>query len=96
MKNKHIIIKPADKGSAIVILGRDQYICEAKRQLNNEIYYKKLEKPIYLQTIPEIHAIIDTLKKKKFINEKQQDYSKGDKEPRIRRFYILPKIHKEP
>lgn len=94
--NKHIVIKPADKGSAVVIMGRDQYVFEVQRQLNDKTYYKKLKEPIYLKTVPTVHAIIDTLKNKGFINSKQRQYLKGDKEPRERRFYILPKIHKDP
>lgn len=97
LKNtKHIVIKPADKGSAVVILSRDQYIFEAERQLNDVIYYKKLDKPIYLDTIDTVKQIVDTLKEKKFINSKQRKYLIGEVEPRERRFYILPKIHKDP
>lgn len=48
MGNKTIVIKPADKGSAVVILSREQYITEVKRQLSDSIYYKKLKEPIYL------------------------------------------------
>lgn len=93
---KHIIIKPADKGSAVVILDREQYIFEVQRQLNDVIYYKKLDKPIYIETIPMVDKILKTLKKKKFINAKQVEYLKGDLQPRERRFYVLPKIHKDP
>lgn len=96
MQNKHIVIKPADKGSAIVILGRDQYILEATRQLNDKTYYVKLSEPIFLQTVPIVHQIIDTLHKKKYISAKQKQYLKGECEPRARRFYLLPKIHKDP
>lgn len=94
--NKHIVIKPADKGSAVVIMGRDQYIFEVQRQLNDKVYYRKLTEPIYLKTVPVVHSIIKSLKEKKFINGKQEKYLKGDREPRERKFYILPKIHKEP
>lgn len=96
MHKKHIVIKPADKGSAVVILGRDQYITEAQRQLDNKTYYKKLEAPIFHQTIPVVHEIIDKLHKQKYINAKQKRYLKGDTQPRPRQFYILPKIHKDP
>lgn len=93
---KHIVIKPADKGSAVVILSREQYIFEVERQLNDTEYYKKLEKPIFMDTIPMVTQILDTLRKKKYINAKQRKYLLGDFEPRERRFYILPKIHKDP
>lgn len=94
--NKQIIIKPADKGSAVVIMGREQYIYEVERQLNDTTYYKKLLKPIYLETVPLIHGILERLKNKKFINWKQRRYLAGNKQPRPRLFYILPKIHKDP
>lgn len=97
LKNtKHIVIKPADKGSAVVILSREQYVFEVERQLNDTVYYKKLDKPIYMDTIPMVVRIADQLKKKKFINVKQKQYLIGNLQPRERRFYILPKIHKAP
>lgn len=96
MRNRHIVIKPADKGSAVVILSRDQYIMEVNRQLNDKIYYRKLKEPIYLQTIPLVNDILNKLHKNKFISAKQKTYLKGSKQPRPRRFYILPKIHKDP
>ena len=40
--NKSIVIKPADKGGAIVILNRTDYITEGERHLNDNITYKKL------------------------------------------------------
>lgn len=95
-RNKNIIIKPADKGSTVVILGRDQYIFEVERQLNDVNYYKKLEKPMYPDTVPMVISILDELLKKKFINKKQRTYLAGDLQPRERKFYILPKIHKDP
>lgn len=95
-KAKHIVIKPADKGSAIVILDREQYIFEVQRQLQDTTYYKKLDGPIYLDTIPMVTKIITSLKDKKFINAKQHKYLLGDPHPRERLFYILPKIHKDP
>lgn len=95
-KAKHIVIKPADKGSAVVLMDREQYVLEAQRQLNDPTYYKKLENPIYMETIPMIQDILLNLKKKKVINAKQLQYLQGDLQPRERRFYILPKIHKNP
>lgn len=91
---KHLVIKAADKGSAIVVMSREQYKFEVERQLNDTKYYKKLDKPLYRETIPMVTEIINKLKKEKYLNEKQRQYLIGNVEPRERRFYILPKIHK--
>lgn len=93
---KHIVIKAADKGSAVVVLSREQYIFEVERQLNDTEYYKKLDRPIFWDTVPMVAEILDKLQKKKFITAKQKKYLLGNLEPRERRFYILPKIHKSP
>lgn len=95
-KDKNIILKPADKGSAIVIQDREQYLWEGYRQLRDTKYYKQLKELIYTETIPMVDKILRTLTDKKFINNKQFIYLKGNPEPRARIFYMLPKIHKEP
>lgn len=42
-KDTTIIIKPADKGGAICIMNRDDYVKEIYGQLANTIFYEKLE-----------------------------------------------------
>lgn len=93
--NKHIVIKPADKGNAIVILDREQYLWEGLRQLNNPEHYTKLSQPIYPHTGEEVKIILDNMVKDGFINKKQRQYLLGSDTPRPRRFYLLPKIHKD-
>lgn len=95
-RRKDIVIKPADKGNAIVILDREQYIYEATRQLNNTEYYKSLLNPIYPDTIKMIREIVNDLCANRHITYKQKQYFMGIQNPRIRQFYLLPKIHKEP
>ena len=95
-KNRNIVIKPADKGSAVVIMDKSQYIWEGYRQLLDPAYYKKLDSPIYPQTIFLIEKILLRLFENKFINIKQLEYLRGNQEPRSRIFYLLPKIHKPP
>ena len=36
-KNSNVVLKPADKGSKIVMLDKTQYLIEAKRQLSQNI-----------------------------------------------------------
>ncbi len=93
--NKDIIIKPADKGSATVLMNRTSYIKEAERQLNNEKYYKKLTEPIYHHNVKKIHTVLNDLYKKKYISKDQLSYLSGPSDYRARTFYLLPKIHKK-
>ena len=94
--NKHIIIKPADKGSKIVIMDRHQYILECNRQLNNRQHYRKINHNIQLQTQTQLRHILDDLRRLNFITDRQRQYLYGPDNPRPRRFYLLPKIHKDP
>ena len=93
--DKHIVLKPADKGNAVVIMDRDQYIWEGERQLNNKDHYVKLQEPIYLNTVKEVQNILDELVDEKYLNKKQRQYLTGNCTPRPRLFYLLPKIHKD-
>ena len=57
-QNPNIIIKPADKGGAIVIQDKQKYIEECLRQLNNKEHYKKLH---YNPTTEYNNKILKTL-----------------------------------
>ena len=91
--NKDIIIKPADKGGATVILNTGDYITEAMRQLNNEEYYKRVEEDLTLQHEQLINQLISDL-----INNGDLDMDTGQllrpANSRTPIFYMLPKIHK--
>ena len=45
-QNKDIIIKPTDKGAAIVAMDKTDYVGEVERQLANQVHYKRLEEPV--------------------------------------------------
>jgi len=92
--NPHIIIKPADKGSKIVILDKHQYMYEANRQLSNTKHYKPIENSIQPQT--QLRTIIKRLYDQHYITAKQRDFLYGTDTPRPRLFYLLLKVHKEP
>jgi hypothetical protein len=38
----YIVIKPADKGGAVVVWRRDLYLAEAERQLSNPSFYRPI------------------------------------------------------
>lgn len=93
--NPDIIIKPADKGSATVIMNKSDYINEGYRQLNDVRYYKQIPNHIYLETAEKVTDILYDLCKKQVISHKQYMYLKPPEVPRPRQFYMLPKIHKK-
>ena len=59
--NTDIIIKPADKGGATVIMNTKDYVKEAKRQLDNEVYYKRVERDFTLEHERLINQCVDKL-----------------------------------
>ena len=79
-----------------MLLDREQYLWEGYRQLNDTRCYAKLDRPVYVDTVPIVAQIVDSLLRRKFITHKQRDYLVGESEPRPRLFYMLPKIHKDP
>jgi hypothetical protein len=60
-RNPSIVFKPADKGSATVIVSKKNYIAEAERQLSNQKHYAKLDTPVYPQAAVRISATLDKL-----------------------------------
>lgn len=91
--NRDIIIKPADKGRATVILNTTNYLQEAKCQLDNDTYYKRIEEDCTSVHEQTINLCIDYLMKN---GEIQHDVAKLLKPAQSRTpiFYMLPKIHK--
>ena len=94
IRARGLVIKPADKGSAVVLMDQSDYVSEALRQLNDKEYYITLPEPMYPQTAEIIKEELTELWNNKNINKKQYTYLIGDSPPRARYFYLLPKIHK--
>ena len=93
-KNDNIVIKPADKGGATVLMNKSAYLTEAYRQLGNVNYYTKLDEPIYKNNISKINDILQKMFGDGFITNKQLEFLRATDADRARVFYLLPKIHK--
>jgi len=92
-KNLDIIIKPADKGSAVVVMNRKDYIAEGYKQLSDTNFYKKIDKDLTAQHMQEVQAYIT----KMYLNGDISDsvsYYLTDRECKTAKLYLLPKIHK--
>ena len=88
-----IVIKPADKGKATVIMDTEIYKAECFRQLNNPKFYKQLPKDITHQVEDRIRIHLKRLLIYDEIEEDTYNYLVPHRS-RPARFYILPKIYK--
>ena len=89
--NRQIIIKEADKGSAIVILDRTFYQNSCENTLSDVNYYKKLtNNPENIFRREYLNLI--TQNSPQFTSKKSKYLTKFEIKPS--NFYALPKIHK--
>ena len=65
------IIKPADKGSTVVVLSRQDYIHEANRPLNNTTYYQQLTAEPTPQHTSEVTNFMSSVFTRGLINKKK-------------------------
>ena len=91
--NKDIIIKKADKGSAVVIQNRTDYIQEGLRQLNDKNFYRQVDFDLTDKHSDLVRTKVNDMLNSGEISPKCANYLVIDN-PRTANFYLLPKIHK--
>ena len=91
--NSEIVIKPADKGSAVVVMNRCDYLAEGYRQLSDRKFYQQLESNPTDDYRKEINSVIDSMYARGEIDTSVHNYLYSH-ECRTSVFYLLPKIHK--
>ena len=91
--NENIVIKKADKGSAVVVQNRSDYINEGLRQLNDRKFYRLQEENLTLAHHTLIKERVNKMLNSKEISPKTAEYLILET-PRTPNFYLLPKIHK--
>ena len=70
VSNRQIIIKPADKGSNVVILNTNDYIHEAFRQLSDTNFYQTLDTDLTPKINTDISQTLLTMRNNKEIDKK--------------------------
>ena len=91
--NLDIVIKGADKGGAVVIQNRVDYINEGIRQLNEQAFYKPKDNDLTEYHNTEVTKAINRLRSNGEITSSlERKLITG--EPRTPEIYFLPKIHK--
>ena len=88
-----VIIKPADKGSAVVIMDRQKYIDEAHSQLNNRTNYICLDSDPTGTFSQQIEQVLNDMRSRDQLSKKAHKFL-SPIDCRTARFYLLPKIHK--
>lgn len=92
-KIKKVVIRPADKGGAIVVLSKDYYNTELANQLGDINTYIKLQGNPTKEYKSELHELIQRGKMKNILSEKEEKYLIPDI-CRVPIIYTVPKIHK--
>jgi hypothetical protein len=91
--NNQIVIKPVDKGGAVCVMDRDEYLKEGYRQLSDTNFYQKVDHDLTPTHTRQINDFID-----KMLTDGEIDISVYNylvqKEYRTPNLYLLPKIHK--
>ncbi|CAJ0922657.1 unnamed protein product [Ranitomeya imitator] len=91
--NTSIIVKPADKGGAIVVMNRTQYMSEIYRQLADTNTYDVISRHPVTAISQKIKTVIDTYLTRHTIDQKTASFLTNP-HPVTPVFYVLPKVHK--
>ena len=95
--DRNVIIKSADKGSAVVIWNQNDYLKETKKQLSDKSTYLKtkvIEKDL-VDLVGQSNKMFENLQRKSVIQEREKNYFKFNlkKSTNLGKLYLLPKIH---
>jgi len=93
LKSNNTVIKPADKGGAVVICDGALYRAEGLRQLPYPAYYREIQHFDVSGICDNINKIISQLLCKGLMSEKQEAFLRTSPS-KPRPFYLLPKVHK--
>ena len=88
-----IILKEADKGSAVVVWDRDDYSREANNQLSDKDVYQEVKGDADDPLMKVIKSVLRRIRNRGGISGETLDYFLVNN-PKLGRFQLLPKIHK--
>ncbi|KAM4034776.1 uncharacterized protein ACNLHF_021466 [Anomaloglossus baeobatrachus] len=91
--NTEMMVKPADKGGAIVVMNQSQYLNEVKRQLADHTTYVTISRDPCSSIRDKIETTLSHYLTLKTIDNKTRSFLTNI-HPITPVFYVLPKIHK--
>ena len=96
--DRSVVIKPADKGSAVVVWDRNDYLKEAERQLCDEKTYEEIRitEKDQVELVEKSNNLFSNLKRTNVITENENNYFRFNfkKATNLGKLYLLHKIHK--
>ena len=90
-----LTIAPADKGGQWVLLSSHNYTAEAEKQLHNTDRYRQTSEKMDLHTKQRLTILLQRLRSTGFISGREMKALLPPQPYQQRRFFALPKIHKE-
>ncbi|BHF63168.1 hypothetical protein SprV_0200615900 [Sparganum proliferum] len=94
LKNdEEIVIVPADKVRATVVLDKSEYVTKVQELLNDNQSYKVVDTDPMKTLVGKINKSLNQMRNQKAISEKEWRQTKPQ-DAALARFYGLPKIHK--
>jgi hypothetical protein len=94
-KDKTIVILPADKGRATVVLDKEAYVEKVNVMLSDSRTYDRLPKDPTQKYRKQLQEMLDSFKERKKLSQKLYDHLKPDSQwQNIPRMYCTPKVHK--
>ena len=84
-----IIIKPADKGSGVVVWDREYYLKEAENHLSNESSYRECFSDPTNHLLDTIRDCLSNIREMGDVNEQTLEYFMVNN-PRLGKFYLSP------
>ena len=99
LKNdRSVVIKPADKGSVVVVWDRTDHLEEEERQLSVEKTYEEIRitEKDQVELVEKSNNLFSNLRKKNVITENEYNYFRFNfkKATNLGKLYLLPKIYK--
>ena len=92
--NPDIVIKKADKGSAVVAMNTTDYLRGGYRQLGDNAFYTQIPNDPTKEVSDKITETLVKMKNKGLISDENLEFL-SPTDCTIGHFYLLPKIHKK-
>lgn len=93
LKRQNIVIKKSDKGDNVVLLNQQDYEKEAKRLLNDQTTYEKLDSNPFPALVLELNRKLMDAKNEGLLTNREYQHLLLQ-EFNLPTFYIIPKVHK--